>query len=63
MFYKRQSTVLSWESQGLNSGKLHLMLEGKLLVLQSPGLGEGLEAAVVGFLDVVRETAGRQLFR
>jgi hypothetical protein len=29
--------------------------------LQIPGFGEGPEAAVVGFLDVVGETAGRQL--
>jgi hypothetical protein len=25
--------------------------------LQIPGLGEGLEAAVIGFLDIVGETA------
>jgi hypothetical protein len=31
--------------------------------LQVPGLGEGPEAAVVGFLHIVGETAGRQLFR
>jgi predicted nucleic acid-binding protein len=30
---------------------------------QSPGFGEGLEAAVVGSLDVVREAAGGQLLR
>jgi hypothetical protein len=30
--------------------------------LQIPGLGEGPEAAVVGFLDVVGKTAARQLF-
>ena len=29
---------------------------------QFPRLGEGAEAAVVGFLDVIRETTGRQLF-
>ena len=30
-------------------------------VLQSPGLGEGLEAAVVSLFDIVREAAAWQL--
>lgn len=31
------------------------------LVLQFPGFGEGLEAAVVEFLGILRETAAGQL--
>ena len=32
-----------------------------LIDLQTPGLGEGFEAAVVGLLDIVGETAAGQL--
>lgn len=28
---------------------------------QSPGLGEGAEAAVIGFLDIIGKTAAGQL--
>jgi len=35
----------------------------KKKVLQPPGLGEGAEAAVEGFLDVVGEAAAGQLLR
>jgi hypothetical protein len=38
-------------------------MKDKRPVLQSPGFGEGFEAAVVSFLDVVGETAGGQLLR
>lgn len=40
-----------------------LQLFMKVQFLQAPGLGEGPEAAVVGLLDIIGETAGRQLFR
>jgi hypothetical protein len=40
------------------SRKLNLEVRSDL---QVPGFGEGIEAAVVGFFDVIRETAGGQL--
>jgi hypothetical protein len=40
---------------------LFVFCQGQFVYLQSPGLCEGLKAAVVGFLNLGRKAAARQL--
>lgn len=63
---KNESTFnwRTWVKAGLAwLGFLYTVVIGSELWLQIPGLGEGFEAAVVGFLDLVREAAAGQLLR